>query len=239
MEILNASLTSSGATFIQRAVCREIFAMQMGAKPIGSVPIEAEVWAKEWSISVDEIWKAIDLLVANDFWECQGTAQGSILSCSALITEAKTVRKGVKKSQMAKIRQDAVREVASQLSLGTVGKSITGEVLLSIPQAERKTALAGGYPGWLPCKGFSIHGTAYKPDAGLIEALNAEYPDADINQAFAAMFGDLRSSGDRPDIRSVSVWVRKWLDGNKGSVLKAKDNDTLLADLLSDTSRAY
>ncbi|MBB4861346.1 hypothetical protein HNP46_000157 [Pseudomonas nitritireducens] len=236
MDDLSHELRAAGMPFIERAICRELNAMLMAARPAGKLQMAVDAWAREWELPPEQLWSAIGALEKCGYWLVDYSNIEPLLICESISQAAKGIARKQTTRMHSRLKEKTVQDHVETLDLVKVGKSVVQEVTLIIPRAERKPFMEGGYPGWLPCENFSIDGIAFKPDDGLLQALRTEFPSVDIEAALALMFSELRHNA-RPKIRMMHLWIRNWLkeSGSKAQVQASEeDHMAALLDLIEN-----
>lgn len=214
MNELNDLVQKLDLSFIGRAIARELYTHLTESKTIGVVSLDVKALASDWGQDEQVIWGVIDDLQAADLWKVHSTADGTELHYPGLISSAKSIAKRKQRSKLKKLVTVSASDRAQSLTLNSVGPSSVSEVSTIIPREARKIALSGGYAGWLPASNFGVTGQAYRPDAGMLEALANEHPGLCIESNLAEMFEDLKRTKDRPAFRTFPFWIRRWFTEN-------------------------
>jgi hypothetical protein len=223
---LASLIRSDLPAFAQRAIARELLDLLITAPSVGEIPLEPQDWSDQWEIENDELWQVIDFFVAKNVLQIQQGSLHDTLVCPGLKSSSKTIKGKAKRMDMAEIRHKASQSRAADLSLQDVLPGSVKEITRCIALMERNDRLNKGYDGWLPTDRYGLDGMIYAITPDLITSLTGEFPQVDIQSAFALMFDDLRFERQtRPTVPNASYWIRHWLKKNGDSVTRLDESD--------------
>lgn len=215
------------ASFIHRAIGRELNDLLLNPKHPGECPLEIPEWVSQWGVSAEQIWYVIEFMSDRDLWQIEQGRTQDVLKSVQIKSSAKAVKKRGKRLDMNQIKKAAQAERGADLSLSDVVPSAFSEICKKIPLMERSLALQEGYKGWLPTDRYGLDGTAFIVNQGMIDQWQDEFQEVNVARALELMFDDLRLERmERPRPTTVPYWVKGWLKKH-GEIVTSDEDEKI------------